>query len=105
MRARPKLIESLSLRIRKKDCSNSYSSTRLRLNSPTGILTAKTTLFFWDNRACQHLALADYVQDPSTPRVIHRLTVPGIQAGRFYNSLKARSDSIYNDLRVAVRHR
>jgi taurine dioxygenase len=41
-------------------------------------------LVFWDNRACQHIALADYVQDPNTPRLMHRLTVLGKQSGRLY---------------------
>jgi taurine dioxygenase len=43
-------------------------------------------LVFWDNRACQHIALADYVQDPSTPRVMQRLTVLGEKSGRIYDA-------------------
>jgi alpha-ketoglutarate-dependent taurine dioxygenase len=43
-------------------------------------------LVFWDNRACQHIALADYVQDPNTPRLMHRLTVLGKESGRFYDA-------------------
>ena len=46
-------------------------------------------LVFWDNRACQHLALADYVQDPNTPRVMHRLTVLGQRTGHIYDAAKA----------------
>jgi taurine dioxygenase len=43
-------------------------------------------LVFWDNRACQHIALADYVQDPDTPRLMQRLTVLGKESGRFYDA-------------------
>ncbi len=46
-------------------------------------------LVFWDNRACQHLALSDYAKDPSTPRVMHRLTVLGQKAGRLYEASAA----------------
>ena len=46
-------------------------------------------LVFWDNRACQHLALADYVQDPNTPRMMQRLTVLGQPSGRLYDPATA----------------
>jgi len=46
-------------------------------------------LVFWDNRACQHIALADYVQDPNAPRLMHRLTVLGEESGRFYDEKAA----------------
>jgi taurine dioxygenase len=42
-------------------------------------------LVFWDNRACQHIALADFVQDPNTPRLMQRLTVLGKESGRVYD--------------------
>src|SRR6201990_324918 len=47
-------------------------------------------LVFWDTRACQHIALADYVQDPNTPRLMHRLTVLGKESGHFYDANAAR---------------
>jgi taurine dioxygenase len=43
-------------------------------------------LVFWDNRACQHIALADYVHDPDTPRLMQRLTVMGKESGRLYDA-------------------
>jgi taurine dioxygenase len=43
-------------------------------------------LVFWDNRACQHIALADYMQDPNTPRLMQRLTVLGQDAGRVFDA-------------------
>jgi hypothetical protein len=30
--------------------------------------------------------LADYVQDPNTPRLMHRLTVLGKESGRLYDA-------------------
>ena len=46
-------------------------------------------LVFWDNRACQHLALSDYVKDPNVPRVMHRLTVLGTKRGRYFEPNEA----------------
>jgi taurine dioxygenase len=43
-------------------------------------------LVFWDNRACQHIALADWIQDSNTPRLMQRLTVLGEESGRIYDA-------------------
>jgi len=43
-------------------------------------------LVFWDNRSCQHIALADYNHDSSNPRLMYRLTVLGEPSGRLLDA-------------------